>query len=74
MTGRAGRPGREEEEAFTAQAASAPPHHALGWVCVSASAGSQPLTVPLSSAGDAFSEEANRRFERYPGQTSNQIV
>ncbi|XP_032736614.1 lysyl oxidase homolog 3 isoform X5 [Lontra canadensis] len=24
--------------------------------------------------GDAFSEEANRRFERYPGQTSNQIV
>ncbi|PNI38895.1 LOXL3 isoform 4 [Pan troglodytes] len=24
--------------------------------------------------GDAFSEEANRRFERYPGQTSNQII
>ncbi|XP_057353048.1 lysyl oxidase homolog 3 isoform X3 [Manis pentadactyla] len=24
--------------------------------------------------GDAFGEEANRRFERYPGQTSNQIV
>ncbi|KAF6321362.1 lysyl oxidase like 3 [Rhinolophus ferrumequinum] len=23
---------------------------------------------------DAFSEEANKRFERYPGQTSNQIV
>uniref|UniRef100_A0A4X1W6T8 Lysyl oxidase homolog n=2 Tax=Sus scrofa TaxID=9823 RepID=A0A4X1W6T8_PIG len=24
--------------------------------------------------GDAFSEEANRKFERYPGQTSNQII
>uniref|UniRef100_A0A7N4NNW8 Lysyl oxidase homolog n=1 Tax=Sarcophilus harrisii TaxID=9305 RepID=A0A7N4NNW8_SARHA len=24
--------------------------------------------------GDAFSEEANRRFERYPGQANNQIV
>ncbi|XP_058523702.1 lysyl oxidase homolog 3 isoform X4 [Ochotona princeps] len=24
--------------------------------------------------GDAFSEEANKKFERYPGQTSNQIV
>ncbi|XP_006872492.1 PREDICTED: lysyl oxidase homolog 3 isoform X2 [Chrysochloris asiatica] len=24
--------------------------------------------------GDAFSEEANRRFERYPGQTNNQII
>ncbi|XP_038600432.1 lysyl oxidase homolog 3 [Tachyglossus aculeatus] len=24
--------------------------------------------------GDAFSEEANRRFERYPGQMNNQIV
>ncbi|XP_043774391.1 lysyl oxidase homolog 3 isoform X5 [Cervus elaphus] len=24
--------------------------------------------------GDAFSEEANRRFERYPGQTSNQVI
>lgn len=33
-----------------------------------------PPTVPVRSAGDAFSEEANRRFERYPGQTSNQIV
>lgn len=33
-----------------------------------------PSIVPVFSAGDAFSEEANRRFERYPGQTSNQIV
>uniref|UniRef100_A0A5F5PXX0 Lysyl oxidase homolog n=2 Tax=Equus TaxID=9789 RepID=A0A5F5PXX0_HORSE len=24
--------------------------------------------------GDALSEEANRKFERYPGQTSNQII
>ncbi|KAM5317116.1 lysyl oxidase homolog 3 isoform 2-T2 [Glossophaga mutica] len=24
--------------------------------------------------GDAFSEEANKRFERYPGQTSNQVI
>ncbi|XP_025787665.1 lysyl oxidase homolog 3 isoform X2 [Puma concolor] len=24
--------------------------------------------------GDAFSEEANRKFERYPGQTSNQVI
>lgn len=41
---------------------------------VSASPLVAPLTVPVCSAGDAFSEEANRRFERYPGQTSNQIV
>lgn len=37
------------------------------------SAGSPPQCLS-PSAGDAFSEEANRRFERYPGQTSNQIV
>lgn len=29
---------------------------------------------PIYLAGDAFSEEANKRFERYPGQTSNQII
>ena len=30
--------------------------------------------LPVHLAGDAFSEEANKRFERYPGQTSNQII
>lgn len=30
--------------------------------------------LPIHLADDAFSEEANKRFERYPGQTSNQIV
>ncbi|ELK18412.1 Lysyl oxidase like protein 3 [Pteropus alecto] len=29
---------------------------------------------PIHLAGDAFGEEANKRFERYPGQTSNQII
>lgn len=29
---------------------------------------------PIHFTGDAFSEEANKRFERYPGQTSNQII
>jgi len=27
----------------------------------------------LIPAGDAFSEEAERRFEKYPGQLNNQI-
>lgn len=27
----------------------------------------------LISAGDAFSEEAERRFDKYPGQLNNQV-
>lgn len=32
-----------------------------------------PFVFVFSSAGDAFSEEAERRFEKYPGQLNNQV-
>lgn len=36
-------------------------------------ASGRPRSRPFCPAGDAFSEEAERRFEKYPGQLNNQV-